>query len=290
MYGRYASIKRRSLLKHVEEILVRREPPQCSNSEAAFERLQAEYAGVPEYGYDALSTWKRGADRAAALLTLDPKLKSPGARILDAGCGDGMTAYLLATFGHEATVSDAEDWRDARARSLPFVEGDLAKPGLTPENHFDLVCTYNSFEHFSDPGTVLQQLVRACVPGGMLYLEFGPLYCGPWGLHAYRTLRMPYPQFLFSRGFIGKKLDELGIEDLGRKRTSLQPVNGWRLAQFRDLWARSGCEVLRCDVKWVDTGLLRLIKEFPEAFRGRELTLEDVLAQSLTVLLRRPAI
>jgi hypothetical protein len=98
---------------------------------------------------------------------------------------------------------------------------------------------------------------------------------------------MPYPQFLFSAEFLERKLDYLGIEDLGRKRTSLQPLNRWRVAQFRDLWNRSGCELLRCDVAWVDVNHLRMVEAFPEAFRGRGLSLEDLLAQSLTVLLRK---
>ena len=103
------------------------------------------------------------------------------------------------------------------------------------------------------------------------------------------TLHMPYPQFLFSAEFIDRQLERLGIEDLGGKRTSLQPLNRWRLSQFRDLWTRSGCEVMRCDVAWVDASHLRVVTEFPEAFRGRGLAVEDLLAQSITVLLRKPA-
>lgn len=288
LYGWYSAFRRRRLEKRVKAILARPEDPDCRSSVAAFDRLQAEASGVAEYGYDPFSTWKRGADRAAVLLALGDGLREPGARVLEAGCGDGMTAYLLAGFGHEVTVSDAEDWRDARVRHLPFVEGDMAQLGLVPEGYFDLVYSYNSFEHFADPTKVLHQLARACRPRGLLYLEFGPLYCGPWGLHAYRTLRMPYPQFLFSGEFINRKLEELGIEDLGRKRTSLQPLNRWRVAQFRDLWSKSGCDVIRCEVGWVDGAHLRMIEAFPGAFRGRGLTLEDVLTQSLTVLLRTP--
>lgn len=285
----YSAFRTRTLENRVKTILARVEPPDCDSSERAFDRLQAEFTGVPEYGYDPLNTWRRGAHRAAGLLGLSARMSDPGAKVLEAGCGDGMTAYLLGSFGHEVTLADTEDWRDGRARTLPFLGGDLAAhAGLVREGHFDLVCSYNSFEHFSNPTAVLRQLVSACRPGGLLYLEFGPLYCGPWGLHAYRTLRMPYPQFLFSPEFTDRKLQELGIEDLGRKRTSLQPVNRWRVGQFRDLWNGSGCQLLGCDVAWADTSHLQMIEEFPGAFRGRELTLEDLLAQSLTVLLRKP--
>lgn len=288
VYRAYASFRKGILQNEICAILARPEPPDCSASEAAFDRLQAEGSGVPDYGYDPVSTWKRGVDRATGLLTLSARLKSPGARILEAGCGDGMTGYLLAGFGHEVTLADADDWRDARARLLPLVKGDLAHAGLLKEHHFDLICSYNSFEHFADPAAVLRQLLLACQPGGLLYLEFGPLYCGPWGLHAYRTLYMPYPQFLFSEQFLSRKLESLGIEDLGSRRTSLQHLNRWRAAQFRELWNRSGCELLRCHVNLLDVQYLRMVKSFPKAFRGRGLTLEDLLTQSLSVLLRRP--
>jgi SAM-dependent methyltransferase len=272
----------------VRRLLSGPEPAECSRSEAAFEDLQAQARPVAEYGYDPLSTWKRGATRAAVLLGLSSGLTVPGARILEAACGDGMTGYLLAGFGHRVCLADTDEWRDTRARGIDFLACDLTLPGVLPGDQFDLVYSYNSFEHFDDPAAVLRNLVGACRPGGLLYFEFGPLYCGPWGLHAYRTLRMPYPQFLFSPEFINRQLERLGIEDLGGKRTSLQPLNRWRLSQFRDLWNSSGCEVMRCDVGWVDTSNLRVVTQFPEAFRGRGLAVEDLLAQSITVLLRKP--
>jgi len=288
VHAAYASIRRKVLLKRVETTLAHPQPSDVRSAEAAFERLQADAPPVAEYGYDPLSTWKRGAERARSLLGLSPRLGHPGALVLEGACGDGMTGYLLHGFGHELTLVDVDDWRDARACALTFRKGDLSAPGLLPANYFDLVYSYNSFEHFADPAAVLRHLIAACRPGGLLYLEFGPLYCSPWGLHAYRTLRVPYPQFLFSSEFVDRQLERLGIEDLGQKRTSLQPLNRWRLAQFRDLWHASGCEILRCDVAQVDVSHLRMVTAFPESFRGRGLALEDLLAQAVTVLMRKP--
>jgi hypothetical protein len=47
--------------------------------------------------------------------------------------------------------------------------------------------------------------------------------------------------------------------------------------------------MLRCDVAFTERRHLTIVEEFPEAFRGRGLTLEDLLAQSVTVLLRKPS-
>ena len=79
-----ALLRRRALGKRVRWVLSAPGPTECSRPEAAFEQLQAEARPVAEYGYDPLSTWKRGATRAAVLLGLSSGLTVPGARILEA--------------------------------------------------------------------------------------------------------------------------------------------------------------------------------------------------------------
>ena len=283
---RRAQARREAQRRRVAAILAREDSPDCSAAEAAFDLLQAEYSGVPEYGYDPYSTWQRGVERAETLLTLVDLLKTPGARILEAGCGDAMAGYILSTFGHEVTLTDLEDWRDARARHLAFTPADICQGLTLKDNQFDVSATYNSFEHFSDPKTVIAQLVRVLKPGGCLFTEFGPLFAGPWGMHAYRTLRMPFPQFLFSESFWRAKLRTLGIRDLNRQMGDLQPLNRWTVGQFRDLWKTSGCEIVSYSEGLAEPHL-DIIERFPKSFQGRNLTIEDVSIQSVKVLLRK---
>lgn len=286
LYSRLVEKKRKALKQRVEMILASSDEPHFEQTESAFDKLQVEYRGVPEYGYDPFSTWARGVDRCKELLKLD-SLRAPGRQVLEVACGDAMTSFLLNGFGHAVQLADCEDWRDERAQLLSFQVCDVCKELPFTSNRYDLVFSYNAFEHFSDPANALREMVRVCRPGGYLFFEFGPLYAGPWGLHAYRSLNMPYPQFLFSKSFILEKLSKVGIRDLGKERTELQYTNGWRYQNFQDLWREAGCEVVRAGAHREES-YLRLISQYPFAFCGRGLTLDDVTIQSLYVNLRKP--
>jgi SAM-dependent methyltransferase len=271
--------------RKIEVILAQSTPPDTRRSEADFDCLQSRYNGVPEYGFDPRSLWKRGAERAATLVDLVSFTDHP-ARVLEVGCGDGMTGVLLTSFGHRVTLSDMEDWRDPRARTLTFIE-EVLEAGLPlPDAAFDLVYSFNSFEHFQDPAKCFRELTRLCRPGGIMHLDFGPLYPSAWGLHAYSSLKMPYPQYLFSQAFLEQKLGELGIWDLGRRLDQLQPLNEWRVDDFLKLWKTDSWTTIH-----LCTGgpheYLTLVEEYPEAFRGRGLSVEDLTTQWIRVTLRR---
>jgi hypothetical protein len=97
---------------------------------------------------------------------------------------------------------------------------------------------------------------------------------------------MPYPQYLFSESFLQRKLSELGIWDLGKKRSELQYLNKFRVADFNECWRQSGCSVVRLRVA-KDENEISLVLKFPEAFWGRGLTLDDITASHITVTLRK---
>jgi SAM-dependent methyltransferase len=269
----------------VSRILALPQVPSLERSEAGFASLQARYQPRPEYGYDAYSIFFRASERALTLLRL-PGLSLPGLDGLDLGAGDGMVDVLLQTFGHRMMLSDMDDWRVDAAKQLSLVKADCSDYLPLPENCFDFVVSFNAFEHFPNPARTMDELIRVTHRGGLMYFSFNPLYCSPWGLHAYRSLRMPYPQFLFSEMFIDRKLEELGIWDLGKQRSELQSLNRWRFAQYKAIWERPELEMLDC--KWhIDDDHLDLILEYPECFQGRGLKLEDVVNAGVTVTLRK---
>jgi SAM-dependent methyltransferase len=266
--------------------LTRSAVPETTRAESDFDRLQARFPQRAEYGYDPRSTWRRAAGRATEMIQ-SGALATPGARVLDVGAGDGMLGVLLESFGHSVQLADQEDWRDSRARGLPLTLGDCCDRLPLAMGAFDVACSFNSFEHLPDPKAALREMIRVTRPGGEIHIDFGPLYNGPWGLHAYRSLRMPYPQFLFSAEFVAKKLKEIGIWDLGKKRDTLQYLNQWSLAQFDELWRNSGCQIRSRRIQNDPAGL-ELLDEYPAAFQGRGLSLDEVLATGITVILTTP--
>lgn len=277
--------KRTPLRRRIAPILASNSQPICYDE--LFERLQNSYTQWwPEYEYDEFATWARGRERAVKLLKI-PELRAHDLALFEAGCGDGMTSHAFASYGNfcQVTLNDTEDWRDDRAKSFSFVKGNMCRTLPVESESFDLVITYNTFEHIEDPEAALAELVRVCKRGGHIYIDFNPLYCSPLGLHAF-CLLMPYPQFLFSPSFIEMKVRELGVNDLGQKMQCLQPTNRWRLAQFRGMWQTSGCDLLYLKES-AEERHLSIVAQFPKAFCGRELTIEDLVIEGIAVLLRK---
>ena len=270
----------------IERFLSRRGITVTLDSEDDFLSLQRSYNGVPEYGYDDFSTWKRAAQRTIYMLE-DFDLRTKGLKILEAGCGRGMLGVLFNSYGHYIDLVDFEDWRDARAKSLPYYNLPLENLSIIESEQYDFICSFNSFEHVVDPAAALGELIRVCKPGGKIYLDFGPLYSGPWGLHAYRTIKMPYPQFLFSEAYIQTKLNELGVNDLGRVSNQLQPINKWKYAEFVSLWEKNS--KVRCvfQNRVINEQFLNIILRYPRAFQGRRLSYIDLTTQGIQVLLRK---
>jgi len=286
-YARYLQWQHRKmpLTTRIVPLLASGAQPICFDEH--FEKLQSSYTQWwPEYGYDSYSTWARGCERAIKLLRI-PALRLRDLAVFEAGCGDGMTGYALTTYGNvrEVQMNDNEDWRDSRASSFPFVKGNMCHDLPVPSSSFDLVITYNTFEHVEDPKAALTELVRVCKKGGLIYVEFSPLYCSPLGLHSF-SFKMPYPQFLFSPSLIETKVRELGVNDLGEDMECLQPTNKWRIAQFREIWRNASCDVVNV-TESPERRHLWIVTEFPEAFCGRNLTLDDLEIAGVAVMLRK---
>jgi demethylmenaquinone methyltransferase / 2-methoxy-6-polyprenyl-1,4-benzoquinol methylase len=89
-----------------------------------------------------------------------------------------MVSSHLAKAGAQATALDLSDAlfddsvRDAGVRLVQADASDM--PFADAE--FDLVCSFNAFEHVTDPEAVLREAIRVTKPGGAIYLLFGPLY------------------------------------------------------------------------------------------------------------------
>ncbi len=283
-----AQRKQDHMLKEVQEILGEPGPHQCLDSEALFDRLQAGYPERTDYGYDRHATWQRAVMRVEKLLER-PELRGEGLTMLEVGGGDGMVARVLTDYGHRVTIADADDWREPRARQVPLLQCDVCAAIPAENDSYDLVYSFATFEHVLDPGAALNEIVRVTRPGGLIYISANPLYWSPWGLHAFPCLRMPYPQMLFSRDFVDRKIRERGNYDLARQMRELQPLNEWRLDQYRQLWADRRL-VLGSEALHRETQHLGLVREFPEAFKGLGLAVDDLTVSGFEVWLGKDGV
>ena len=142
--------------------------------------VEAATATLAAAGVRVLSPWWLGAtepEHARALLSwLNPP---PGARVLDAGCGTGEVARLMAAERPDldftllnvsgAQLAMAPDWMTRVCRAYDRTE--------LPDHTFDQVLFSQSIEHAPDLGAVLREAARVTRYGGTVAI-FGMLDCG----------------------------------------------------------------------------------------------------------------
>ena len=92
-----------------------------------------------------------------------------GSRLLDAGCGPGLAAQLAARRGARVAGLDAAEASVAIARERTpagdFRAGEMeALPW--PDDTFDVVTGFNSFQFAADPVNALREAGRVARPGG----------------------------------------------------------------------------------------------------------------------------
>ncbi|WP_055587207.1 methyltransferase domain-containing protein [Streptacidiphilus griseoplanus] len=120
-------------------------------------------------------SWRTAENSAAYLL---PHL-TPGAAVLDIGCGPGtITADLAELVGATGRVTAA----DASQEVLDQARRTAADRGLTnvdfavadihaldfPDDSFDVVHAHQVLQHVTDPVQALREMRRVCRPGGIV--------------------------------------------------------------------------------------------------------------------------
>jgi SAM-dependent methyltransferase len=249
-------------------------------------QLQQRYGGTvaSDYGYDQNSLERRGVERVRSLR---PLLKGPGVSTLEIACGDGMVSYQLARAGADATAVDLSDALfDERARGagVHLIQADAANMPL-PGAEFDVVCSFNAFEHFADPEAVLREAIRVTKPGGAIYLLFGPLYWSSYGLHATLSIDVPFCHVLFRRSVL-----ESYVARHDLKPIRFETLNGWSLGRFRDLWRRYAASVEPEMYREIQSlHGIDLVAKHPSCFRNKTDDFDDLLVANIEVRFRRLA-
>ncbi|HEY3834281.1 MAG TPA: methyltransferase domain-containing protein [Acidimicrobiia bacterium] len=118
----------------------------------------------------------RTVDNSAAYLR---DRLTPGASVLDVGCGPGTITLDIArrvapgrVMGIDASASVIAEATSAAATAsaaanVEFAAGDLFALD-EPPGSFDLVHAHQVLQHLADPVGALQAMRRACAPGGVV--------------------------------------------------------------------------------------------------------------------------
>jgi ubiquinone/menaquinone biosynthesis C-methylase UbiE len=126
---------------------------------------------------------KRAADDVAAAAPA-------GGVVLDAGCGSGRLAALIASRRPDlqvqgvdlepgmVTVAAQRAEQEDLAERVHFTAADLADLPL-PDDSVDLVVSTASLHHWADPAAVIDSLHRVLRPGGEMWIyDFRPVPAG----------------------------------------------------------------------------------------------------------------
>ena len=233
--------------------------------------------------YKLVTVNARGKNAANEILSIAPARSAKD--FLEIGCREGQVAGFLAAKGLSVTGIDLNgEWFNPRyvEYGANLVVGDAYKIPFHDEN-FDFVYSYYTFEHIADLDDLLGEVYRVLRPGGHLFVQFGPLYSSPWGLHATYAVPVPYCQFLFDRGM----LDDY-VEESGQYPIRYDELNGWSLNQYRKLWIRFGMQFKRVKYReWSILKSLDLVRKYSKCFRGRVDHIDDLYVSSIQALFQK---
>jgi SAM-dependent methyltransferase len=142
-----------------------------SGSAAAQEHLWSPRA-------DDWAQHQEGQMRTAFEAVLDAAGVGAGTRLLDAGCGAGLVLRLAADRGADVGGLDATEALLAHARrrvpGAPVVHGELESLPQ-PDDSFDVVTGFNSFQYAARPPVALREAARVTRSGGrVVALVWGP--------------------------------------------------------------------------------------------------------------------
>ena len=246
------------------------------------ESYECQYALRNPQRYDASSTAALGAERAEYLVNVVARPEH--AAFLELGCGDGMVGYALRRLSKAAAGIDLGNAFDTRAVEAGVDLHQMDAQHLQfADASYEVVYSYNAFEHFLKPEVVLAEAVRVVRPGGRIYLHFGPLYMSPMGAHLYRQISVPYAHLLWTRDILQQFVRTKGATPL-----RAPAVNGYTAEDYRRIWksCRSKLKLMRYS-EWRDTAYVNLIERYPSCFRSKTECFDNLVVSSISALFQK---
>jgi ubiquinone/menaquinone biosynthesis C-methylase UbiE len=105
----------------------------------------------------------------------------PPKKMLEVGCGTAFVSLFFAKRGYQVSCLDInkkilevarKNFRKERAKGN-FITGNAERLSFK-DNSFDIVTSFGLLEHFQNPGTAIDEMVRVLKPGGLLFADIVP--------------------------------------------------------------------------------------------------------------------
>ncbi len=171
--------------------------------------------------------------------------------VLDFGCGPGWQAVAMrkqCEVRRVVGIDINENWlssgkalaeREGCSESVTF--GREIPDGL--QGTFDVAMSVGSFEHFSDPASVLQILSKAVKPGGMVVITFAEPWYSHSGSHMSFFTKVPWVNLLFSETSVLRVRSRFRDDGATRYEEVEGGLNRMTLAKFEQIIINSGMKL-----------------------------------------------
>lgn len=184
-----------------------------------------------------------------------PEIPIRNADVLDLGSGYGGRTVRYKELGaaravgleiSRRMVNEGIEFARVKNLEVEFFEG-VGENLPFPDQSFEVILSYDVFEHIETMDDVLRECQRVLKPGGTLYAVFPPFY-HPTGSHLDGFVsNMPYANVLFPSKPLMKAAIAILIERndpyrpvVLRKNDKLWALNGVTIASFRRLVKKRG--------------------------------------------------
>lgn len=163
-----------------------------------------------------------------------------GKIIIDFGCGCGLQAVEMAQKGAKKVIGiDIQDGLLEKAKELADANGLSGKClfSRTTEVKADIIISRDAFEHFENPGYILDKMSKLLKPKGYVLAAFGPTWLHPYGGHLFSVF--PWAHLIFTE----KALIRWRSKYKSDGANCFQEVNGGlnkiTIGEFKKIVARS---------------------------------------------------
>jgi len=119
--------------------------------------------------------------------------------VIDFGSGHGIDAADIALAGARSVTGvdiQTKFFPEAEARAREAKVSDRVQFVSQPAAPADLIVSLDSFEHFGDPGAILEVMASVLRPGGRVVASFGPTWYHPLGGHLFSVF--PWAHLVFT--------------------------------------------------------------------------------------------
>lgn len=177
-------------------------------------------------------------------------------RILDIGCGTGLSSKLLEEFGEVYSVDPSPDaLHFCRERGLKNVVEGVASHLPFPDNYFDAAIALDVLEHIENADQAVAEIKRVLKPRG-IFVSYVPAFMFLWGhndlvrMHFRRYTKKTLLALFSTESWVVKKITYFNM-------ILLIPI--WLGRKIRELIYKVPPDELE-QVTWADKFLYQIFK------------------------------